>query len=352
MAVRLSENARRILTDPELIAIRDRRKAELTAFLEDPNRPKGTDTVPVLWGMNGWQPGLHTDDGVLLDPVKWVEVSLEEAAKVAETVRDEDILRPLTVEYYAYGVHFVDALLGAELVFGEDLQHIHAKYLPHEVGELTMPDLGNHPLWIHCKKATEAYLEADVPLVDFGLPTIASPLNIALNLYGQEFLIAMLADPEAAHHDLDIITELLCRLHRWFRDHIPADRLQCVVSNSRYQPTGCGQICGCSTQLISGELYAEFIAPRDEALLKVYPNPGMIHLCGSHTQHIENFRSMKHLRIIQLNDLAAEELQFYIDGLREDQVIYLNPCEGMTAAKAMEITGGRRILFPMEKREF
>jgi hypothetical protein len=70
----------------------------------------------------------------------------------------------------------------------------------------------------------------------------------------------------------------------------------------------------------------------------------MIHLCGSHAQHLPVFRNMKSLHAVQVNDRAAEDLQLYFDGLREDQVIYLNPCAGMTIDKAMEITGGRRLV--------
>jgi hypothetical protein len=70
----------------------------------------------------------------------------------------------------------------------------------------------------------------------------------------------------------------------------------------------------------------------------------MIHLCGSHAQHIPVWREMKSLRAVQLNDRAAEELERYFFELREDQIIYLNPCKGMTVEQAMEITGGHRLV--------
>ena len=53
---------------------------------------------------------------------------------------------------------------------------------------------------------------------------------------------------------------------------------------------------------------------------------------------------MKALKSIQLNDRASEDLQLYFDGLREDQIIYLIPCEGMPVEKALEITKGKRIV--------
>ena len=53
---------------------------------------------------------------------------------------------------------------------------------------------------------------------------------------------------------------------------------------------------------------------------------------------------MPHLKAVQLNDRAAWDLKEYYDRLREDQMIYLNPCEGMGIKQAIEITGGRRLV--------
>jgi len=53
---------------------------------------------------------------------------------------------------------------------------------------------------------------------------------------------------------------------------------------------------------------------------------------------------MKSLKAIQVNDRAAGDLKAYYEGLREDQILYLNPCQEMTVEKAMEITGGHRLV--------
>jgi len=125
---------------------------------------------------------------------------------------------------------------------------------------------------------------------------------------------------------------------------IPMQQLQPVISWNRTQPPGYGQLCGCTTQLLSPSLYEEFIAPLDEKLLSVYPHGGMIHLCGSHTQHLDTFRKMKSLKALQLNDRAAADLSIYFEQLREDQIIYLNPCKELSIEKALEITHGERLI--------
>jgi hypothetical protein len=70
----------------------------------------------------------------------------------------------------------------------------------------------------------------------------------------------------------------------------------------------------------------------------------MIHLCGAHAQLIPTFREMKHLRALQLNDRACADLGRYLEGLREDQVIYMYPCDEMPEEEAIRISGGNRLV--------
>lgn len=93
---------------------------------------------------------------------------------------------PLCIEPSFYGVHFIDKILGAE-VFFKDGQWYN-RYLEKEVGTLERPDLDKDETWRLAREAAMAFLEADVRLPLFGLPTIASALNIATNLYGEELL--------------------------------------------------------------------------------------------------------------------------------------------------------------------
>ena len=92
---------------------------------------------------------------------------------------------------------------------------------------------------------------------------------------------------------------------------------------------------GVNFQLLSGEIHA---------LLGDYPNGGMIHLCGSHTQHLETFRNMKNLKSLQLNDRASEDLALYLEGLRDDQILYVIPCATMPVDKILDISKGERVV--------
>ncbi|MBR0462882.1 MAG: hypothetical protein IJJ23_00645 [Clostridia bacterium] len=275
-----------------------------------------------------------------LEPESYIEESLERLALMREPLTAR--FAPLCVEYNLYGVHFIDHILGAKVYYKAGQWN--AEYLKTPIGELEMPDLDKSEAWQLAKRAAEAFIDADVSLPLFGMPILSSPLNIIVNLYGQEALIAMMEDEEAARHDLDVIITLIRTLHKWYREHIPYRQLQGTVAVTRTQPPGHGQLCGCTTQLLSADMYREFIMPLDNALLADYPLGGMIHLCGGHTQHIKVFRDMPALKVVQLNDRAAGDLKYYVEGLRPDQIIYLNPCPEMPIEEAVRISGGKRIV--------
>lgn len=334
----LSASAHAILNDSKLIACREQwfsRLTNLFASAPDPYNDRYVFTV------DGIVP--RPDDADVspyTDPEDWVITCLELLAAQADCV--EERFCPPCVEYPIYGVHFIDRMLGGHVYLHAGQWH--TDYLKTPVGSLEMPDLGTDETWNLARRAAEAFLSADVKLPLFGLPTLSSALNILVNLYGEEALAAMYEDEDAVRHDLAVINDLIRALHRWYIENIPAEQLQPVISWSRTQPRGFGQLCGCTTQLLGTDLYRELIAPLDDALLGEYPNGGMIHLCGAHAQHIETFRSMKNLRAIQINDRACADLQLYLDGLRDDQIIYMIPCQEMSAEEAVRISGGKRLV--------
>jgi len=219
------------------------------------------------------------------------------------------------------------------------------------VGTLERPVLEDLPAWQVMVDFAQAFLERDVPAVLYGLPTIAGVLNIAVNLYGQDILLAMITDPDAARHDLEVTGDVLCTVHRWYLEHIPLEQMQCIIPGGRCQPPGYGQLCGCTTHLISRKHYAELVAPLDDALLSLYPHGGMIHLCGVHAHHVPTWRDMASLRAVQINDRAAADLEVYFDELRDDQVIYVNPCDGVLVERIMQIMAGQRVVVVADLEE-
>lgn len=322
------------LNDPRRIAARDAWMQKLDGLFS--GRP-----VDGVFDLNGYWAVASTL--MLDDHRRWLAEALRDLASNADIIMDPAVFRPLVVSGAMYGVHFVDAILGADVFDLTGAGNWQVRPLNTPVGELRPPDIENDPTWRKAREAALAFVDCGAALPFYETPTLSSPLNIALNLYGGELLVAMLADPAAARRDLRIITDLIVTLHRWYLDHVPAAQLQPVLSVERCQPAGYGQICGCSTQLLSPAQYADFIAPLDDEILSVYPNGGMIHLCGAHTQHVEAFRQMASLRAVQINDRAADDVATYFDQLRDDQVLYVNLRPG-TWQTVRDITGGRRLV--------
>ena len=332
----MTEKTREILNDKRLTEYHNKWFDEMYSVY------RGERKEPFY--LNGVYGSAPDPDIIYTEPEKWVEQSLEDLANKAYDVISEERFVPLCIQQDIYGVHFIDKIFGAEVV--RKTGGWNSFYLKTPIGELKRPDLETNETWLIAKRVAKAFVDLDVSVPFFGLPTIASVLNIAVNLYGQDILIAMIEDPDAARHDLKIINDLLKEIHQWYRAHIPEEQLQPIIAGHRTQPPGHGQICGCTCQLLSPELYEEFIMELDNELLGVYPNGGMIHLCGSHSQLIPHFRNMDKLKSLQVNDRAAEDLELYFDGLREDQVIYFNQCNGITKEKAWQIANekNRRII--------
>ena len=68
-------------------------------------------------------------------------------------------------------------------------------------------------------------------------------------------------------------------------------------------------------------------------------------ICGCTTQHIPSWKTMPEVKSVQLNDRAALDLPFYIEGLRDDQILYINYFDGMPCDQIQTITGGERVVF-------
>lgn len=323
-----------ILNDPGLLQARDRHFGRLEqVFAGIPG-----EQAFVLCGITGrGQSDLYTA------PEDWMHEALDDLAARAEALGDPEVFRPLSISPWPFGVHFVDTLFEARVYeLADERENWQSDYLRTPVGRLAAPDLTAQPAFKLAQRLTQAFIQAAVKVPLFAPPVLSSPLNIAVNLYGQEFLVALLGEPAAARRDLRVITNTIKALHNWFRKAVPFQQLQMIETCGRIQPPGHGQVCGCSTQLLSAGQYREFIAPLDEEILALYQGGGMIHLCGSHTQHLGTWKAMSALCAVQLNDRAAEDLELFLAGLRSDQVLYVNPCPGMPVDQILGLTGGRR----------
>ncbi len=324
----------------DLVAARDHHVARLQKLFDG----QTLDHAFTLCGLGG---GSSID--VLSDPRGWAGEAAASLESQAPRLMERATFHPLIFENWIYGVHFIDHLLGGRVYFSQGQWW--CDFLKRPVGTLEMPDLDKFSEWRRAREMALACVELGSPVTSVATQVLSSALNIIINLYGEEVLAAMIADEAAVRRDLRVINDLICTLHRWHLQNIPANRFQPVCAGGRFQPPGFGQICGCSTHLISAAMYRDLIAPLDDEVFSLYPRGGLIHLCGDHTRHIPVWRELKSFRAFQINDRAAEDLEIYFNELRPDQIIYLNPTATMTIDRALKITKGRRLVIVADVKE-
>lgn len=273
----------------------------------------------------------------------WMRNDLAGVVAAQRAVAHDPVnFRPLLVEFVPFGVHYVDALFGARVFHFEE--HWWSELLPGTLADLAPLDLATAPLFRWTLAALESLLAALPPEHAVTFPIYSSPLNVAINLFGESVLMELHDPSPATLAGLDAITTVIVNLHRLTRAHFPTPRVRFYCSCNRYAPDDVGHICGCSTQLLGPESYARTLAPRDAMVLAAYPGGGTIHLCGHHTQHLPAWRAMPSLRAVQLDDAAADDLPLYLRGLRDDQLIYIAPTAEMPVARIHALCGGHRVI--------
>ena len=288
-----------------------------------------------MFGRNHGLAGINDID-MLKQPDEWLDDVLKDMAKYAHESADMITFKPLTIEIDPLGVHYIDALFGANVYIHS--QQTWSDQLDIDLDDLQMPDLSNKQVFQESLELTRKAVEVTQGKIFLTTPVLSCAINIGINLFGERLLVALALQPESAKRALRIINDTIISCTKAFFEIIPDNIRRNSVACNRFAPNGFGQIDGCATQLVSAKQYSEFFAELDDEILGVSANGGMMHLCGTHAQHILAFRNMKNLRSIQINDRAAEDLVLYFNGLRDDQIIYVAPTNLLSLKRILKIT--------------
>ncbi len=332
----MTQDVIHILNDPDLIKAREYHMDRLERLY----RGETLESPFYLRGIIG-----ESNADAYKEPEKWVEESLTNLSEHAEEILDRKVFHPLGLEKWLYGVHFTDRVFGSELYSDGEL--FWKNGLKNKIGELPVPDLCHNETWKMAQELTLAMVNSGVKLPFFTTQVLGEPWNQLFNLYKEEALVAFYENPDGLRRDLSVVTDTLVQMHEWYLKTIPEEQFQNVCMAVRCQPRGYGQMCGCSTHLISGELYKEFIEEFDDRIFSVYKKGGMYHLCGNHTQHLPYWSKDPLVKAFQVNGPATDQLKTYYEKGRKDQILYVyfneETTREVTEEKALEITeGGKR----------
>lgn len=119
------------------------------------------------------------------------------------------------------------------------------------------------------------------------LPDTQGPFNIAHALVGEEALIEAYLDPDRFHQLMAKITDFWIQAVMVLKDAIGKER-EAVLARAAVH------IAECSVNLVSPEMYKEFLLPCDLKIAEVFGTPG-IHTCsGPHVFYatLENIHGM------------------------------------------------------------
>jgi len=176
--MKLSNTAGKILNDPVRIEHRDMWMSRL----QDLYNGKSTGNVMAINGIFG-----RSENEMLLysDPETWVIESLEVLADQIDKCDSDIQFVPPCIEPMVYGVHFIDSIFGAHVYFDDEVGQWYNDYLDKDVGTLQYPDLDKSEAWNIAIRAAKTFLQQELALPLFGLPTIASTLVVSVNLYGE-----------------------------------------------------------------------------------------------------------------------------------------------------------------------
>jgi len=321
------------LNDPALFAVRQ-------YHLDRLERLFAGETLDKPFLLSGYGGSAQADP--MTDPEKWVEETLADFAAHTELALDREVFRPFCLENWFYGVHFIDKVFGSRVEPATTEALWWSAGVENEVGELPIPDLATNETWKLAQRLTLACVESGVKLPFIATQVLGEPWNQLFNLYRERALYGFYDDPDGMKRDLAVVTDVLVEMHQWFLKNIPADQYQPIVPSGRFQPYGHGQMCGCSTHMISHDLYEEFVRPMDERITSLFPKGAMLHLCGNHVQHLASWSEMDGICAYQLNDRAIDDLETFYKKRRPGQILYLNPYENMPVSRILELTEGGR----------
>src|ERR1035437_1421138 len=146
------------LNAPHLIAARDAGFQKLQALFEG----SAADGVINLDGYAGaW------NTSILKDPRRWLDEVLADLDAHADVLLDPAAFRPLVIRTRMYIVHFVDAILGAEVFDLDGTNNWQAHPLKTPVGALQPPELENNPTWNLARQVALDFLSRNLALPIF-----------------------------------------------------------------------------------------------------------------------------------------------------------------------------------------
>ena len=276
----------------------------------------------------------------------WLAEQLEYLRQNVNLFENESIFNVFGLSLCRLDLHFAGAVLGSPVIASDtapvDWQPL--SKIGVKMRDFRAPVLDDNEVFIEMIDLAKFVVEATEGRIPIEIPYISEPLVEAVNVFGEEFLLALAHERELVEKVLDEITSTIIAMRRRFFKAVPGFAFWPHGFSFRIMPEQHTLLFGCTTQLISPEAYRKYILERDRRLLRCHALGGCIHLCGHHTQHLETWKSMSEVKAFQLNGDACDDLEEYWLSLRPDQFIIFHASNRVSIENAIDITGGRQLV--------
>lgn len=203
--------------------------------------------------------------------------------KFAEVGIGADNPNPAPFFSDAYGNYFMPALFGCEISYHKDQapSSITLDCSIEDMRNLELPDFETNPV------IQKAFADAEVLKKHYGFChgaiNTGSPINVAVNVFGEEFLMVCISEPETAKHVLMIIAETEFKLYRELSaaaapDEFPLDDIVFGYGN-------------CPAIMFSPSVYREVILPVDK-WVREQVSSFHLHHCGVFDKYIDLYKEL------------------------------------------------------------
>jgi hypothetical protein len=221
------------------------------------------------------------------DPIGRVERNREQARLLHERFGDVGLGSsdppPQPSMSDAYGNYFMPALFGCPIVYPPDQAPANLPLSASfdDMAALQVPDLATSP--VVRRAMAEARALQDRYGCCSGAINTGSPINVAVNLYGEQFLLASALAPAIARHVLYVIAETEFRLYR---------ELSSVVDPASFPlPEISFGYGNCPAVMFSPRIYREVVLPVDRWVRRQVAQLHLHH-CGVFDDYIELYRQL------------------------------------------------------------
>jgi len=207
--------------------------------------------------------------------------------------------RPLLgTEFLAAG-YLYSQIMGCDIVYQEDNspQVICMKLDETTIGTVQVPNLDKNPIWQDTQKQIQYFLDQYGHVETY--INLMGIQNVALDMMGQELMISYYTAPEEVDLLLGKVTKLTLEIGKRFQ-LLSSDLSGGVTAITRKTMPECYVTSNCSVDMISNNLYEEFLLKYDQLLADAFPCFG-IHHCGQTMEHVvEGYKKVKGLQFAEV----------------------------------------------------